>query len=96
MTALAADFLRIEDRGYLRDGMYADIVVLDPERIRDRATFEEPQLYAEGTVHVLVNGVFALRDEEPTGALAGLPLLRGGENAIRPPPGHAGERADRD
>jgi N-acyl-D-amino-acid deacylase len=79
MSGLAADFLGLQDRGYLQEGMYADIAVFDRERIRDRATFEEPQLYAEGTVHVLVNGVFAMRDGEPTGALAGLPLLRGGE-----------------
>lgn len=79
MTGLAADFLGMEDRGYVAEGMFADVAVLDPERIRDRATFAEPQRYSEGTVHVLVNGTFALRDGEPTGALAGLPLLRGGE-----------------
>ncbi len=78
MTGLAADFLGIPDRGYLRPGMYADVAVLDPERIRDRATFEAPQQYAEGTVHVLVNGTFALRDGRATGALAGLSLVREG------------------
>jgi len=79
MTGLAADFLGLEDRGYIREGMYADISILDEARIRDRATFDEPQRYSEGTVHVLVNGRFAFRDGEPTGELAGLPLLRGGE-----------------
>jgi N-acyl-D-amino-acid deacylase len=79
MTGLAADFLGLNDRGYVREGMYADLAVLDRDRIRDRATFDEPQLYSEGTVHVMVNGQFAFRDGEPTGALAGSPLLRGGE-----------------
>lgn len=79
MTGLAADFLGLNDRGYVREGMYADLAVLDRDRIRDRATFDEPQLYSEGTVHVMVNGQFAFRDGEPTGTLAGSPLLRGGE-----------------
>lgn len=78
MTGLAADFLGISDRGYVREGMHADIAVLDPERIRDRATYEAPQQLSEGTVHVLVNGRFALRDGAATGDLAGVPLLRGG------------------
>ncbi|NNM34491.1 MAG: amidohydrolase family protein [Gemmatimonadetes bacterium] len=76
MTGLAADFLRLPDRGYLRPGMKADIAVLDPQNIQDRATYEEPRLPAEGTVHVLVNGVFALRDGTLTGALAGRALPR--------------------
>jgi N-acyl-D-amino-acid deacylase len=79
MTGLAADFLGLSDRGYLEEGMFADVVVLDPAKVRDRATFDEPQLHSDGTIHVLVNGSFALRDGEPTGALAGSPLLRGGE-----------------
>lgn len=78
MSGLAADFLGWDDRGYLRPGMFADVAVLDPARIRDRATFDEPMLYSEGTLHVLVNGTFALRDGRPTGALAGVPVLRGG------------------
>ncbi|MEZ4415791.1 MAG: amidohydrolase family protein [Gemmatimonadota bacterium] len=78
MTGLAADFLRLPDRGYLREGMKADVVVLDPTRIFDRATYQEPQVFSEGTVHVLVNGTFAIRDGAATGALAGRPLVRGG------------------
>lgn len=78
MTGLAADFLGWQDRGYLREGYAADIAVLDVERVRDRATYENPHQYAEGAVHVLVNGVFAIRDGEATGALAGKPLVRGG------------------
>ncbi|MDH3225326.1 MAG: amidohydrolase family protein, partial [Gemmatimonadota bacterium] len=76
MTGLAADFLGVGDRGYLRPGMKGDVAVIDPQRIRDRATYEEPQLPAEGTVHVLVNGTFALRDGALTGALGGRPIPR--------------------
>jgi len=75
-SGLAADFYRLPDRGYLREGYIADIVVLDPDRYRDRSTFEEPLLATEGVVHVLVNGTFAVRDGEVTGALAGVPLTR--------------------
>ncbi len=76
MTGLAADFLRLDDRGYLRAGAVADIAVFDGDRIRDRATYDQPRQYAEGTIHVLVNGRFAIRDGEATGALAGRPLRR--------------------
>lgn len=79
MTGLAADFLGLPDRGYLDEGMKADIAVLDRDRIRDNATYENPHRYSDGTVHVLVNGAFALRDGEHTGALAGEPLIAGGE-----------------
>ncbi len=78
MTGLAADFLEVTDRGYLREGTWADITVLDGERIQDRATYSDPHQYSEGAVHVLVNGTFAIRDGEPTGARAGVPILRGG------------------
>jgi N-acyl-D-amino-acid deacylase len=78
MTSLAWTFLGIADRGLIRPGFYADIAVLDVPRIRDRATYEQPHQYSEGTVHVLVNGRFAFRDGKPTTALAGRPILRGG------------------
>ena len=81
MTGLAADFLGWTDRGYVREGYAADIAVLDLARVQDKATYENPQQYAEGTVHVLVNGVFAIRDGEATEALAGVPIRRGGEVA---------------
>ena len=80
MTGLAADFLRLTDRGYIRAGARADLAVFDREAIQDRASYEAPHQYAEGTVHVLVNGVFALRDGETTGALAGRLLLRPNSN----------------
>ena len=78
MTGLAADFLEWHDRGYIREGMAADISVFDVARIQDKATYEEPQQFSEGTVHVLVNGAFALRDGTFTGTTAGRALVRGG------------------
>jgi N-acyl-D-amino-acid deacylase len=78
MTGLAADFLGWTDRGYLREGYAADVTVLDLDRVQDMATYQDPQQYAQGTVHVLVNGAFAVRDGEATGALGGVPILRGG------------------
>jgi N-acyl-D-amino-acid deacylase len=75
-TGLAADFYRLPDRGYLREGYIADIAILDPDRYRDRATFEQPKLYTEGVEYVMVNGRFAVRDGETTGVLAGMPLTR--------------------
>ncbi len=60
--------------------MVADLVVLDLDAYRDLATFEEPHQYAEGAVHVLVGGSFAIRDAEFTGALAGRALRATGEH----------------
>ena len=78
MTGLAADFLGWTDRGYLRVGMAADITVLDMSAVQDRATYENPHQYSEGTAHVLVNGVFAIRGGSATGEMSGRPLVRGG------------------
>lgn len=78
MTGLAADFMGWPDRGYLREGYHADIAVLELDQVQDLATYEEPQQYSEGTVHVILNGEFALRNGELTGVLAGRPLVRGG------------------
>jgi len=75
-SGLAADFYRLSDRGYLREGYIADIAVIDPDRYRDLATFEEPRRNTEGVVYVLVNGTFAVRDGTATGTLAGMPLTR--------------------
>jgi N-acyl-D-amino-acid deacylase len=56
MTSLPAQIMGLRDRGQLREGMAADVVVLDLERLRDKATFFEPHQYAEGIELVLVNG----------------------------------------
>jgi len=61
-SALAAQRLRLGDRGVLKEGMWADVVVFDPATVRDRATFDDPNLLSEGMAYVLVNGVPVLRD----------------------------------
>jgi len=71
LTSLPAENLRIEHRGRLREGFYADVVVFDPETIQDHATFAEPHQYSTGMVHVFVNGVQVLADGEHTEALPG-------------------------
>ena len=70
-TAAVATRLSIGDRGVLRAGMKADIIVFDPATIGDRATFEKPHQLSVGMVHVLVNGVAVLRDGVHTGATPG-------------------------
>jgi N-acyl-D-amino-acid deacylase len=71
MTSQAASRANITDRGILRRGMKADIVVFDPQKIRDVSTFEDPHHYSEGIIHVVVNGVPVLRDGTMTSALPG-------------------------
>ena len=75
-SGLPADILGLTDRGYLRAGLAADIVVFDPEKLIDRATFDQPQQYSAGVVHLFVNGTPAIADGTPTGALAGRALRR--------------------
>jgi N-acyl-D-aspartate/D-glutamate deacylase len=75
MTSLPARIIGLEDRGMLREGYAADVVVFDAERVGDAATFEAPQAYADGVPYVLVNGVIVIDDGEHTGALPGRPLL---------------------
>jgi N-acyl-D-amino-acid deacylase len=75
-SGLAADFYNLQNRGYLREGYVADIAVIDPDRYRDLATFEAPRQLSEGVVHAMVNGMFAVKNNESTGALAGVPLSR--------------------
>jgi N-acyl-D-amino-acid deacylase len=76
MTSLPAAFFSIPDRGLLKPGFFADVAVFDEAKIRDLATYEAPRRFAEGTVHVLVNGRFAFRDGKPTEVLAGRPIRR--------------------
>ncbi len=77
MTSLPAARLGLRDRGVLREGAWADLVVLDPATVADRATFEEPHRYPTGILHVFVNGVQTIRHGEHTGAAAGQVLRRG-------------------
>jgi N-acyl-D-aspartate/D-glutamate deacylase len=71
MTSMNADKLGIEDRGRIAEGMRADVVVFDAERVADRATFENPHQYPEGIPYVIVNGVVTIDNGRHTGALAG-------------------------
>jgi len=75
-TSLPAQILRLKDRGMIREGFQADVVVFDPNRIRDRATFFEPHQYPEGIGLVLVNGKPVVDDGKPTAALPGAVLGR--------------------
>jgi N-acyl-D-amino-acid deacylase len=76
LTQLSAQKLKIEERGLLAPGYYADVVVFDPETIADKATFEEPHQYAVGVEHVFVNGTQVLSHGEHTGARPGM-FVRG-------------------
>jgi N-acyl-D-amino-acid deacylase len=71
LAALPAANLKLERRGMLRPGAFADVVVFDPATIQDHATFQQPHQYATGVRHVLVNGTAVLRDGEHTGATPG-------------------------
>jgi N-acyl-D-amino-acid deacylase len=76
MTSFPAQRLGLFDRGLLRPGMKADIVVFDPERVRDAATFENPHQYAEGFLHVIVNGQVVFEGQAMTAARPGKVLYR--------------------
>jgi N-acyl-D-aspartate/D-glutamate deacylase len=77
MTGVAARALGLSDRGRLRPGAWADVVVFDPARIADRATYEEPHRYAAGVSTVVVNGQVVVDGGDHTGALPGRVIRRG-------------------
>ncbi len=77
MTSLPADNLKLAGRGRVRSGDYADLVILDPGEVIDRATYEDPHQYSVGVRDVMVNGRFALRDGHFTGDFTGRALKRG-------------------
>jgi len=76
MSAAVADRLFLRDRGLLREGMYADVVVFDPTTIADRATFEQPHQLSVGVRYVFVNGTAVVREGKHTGAKPGR-IVRG-------------------
>ncbi|HZP95839.1 MAG TPA: D-aminoacylase [Candidatus Limnocylindria bacterium] len=71
MTSLTATHLRLHDRGVVRVGAWADLVVIDPSRVRDAATFDDPHRYPEGVDYVVVNGALAVEQGETTDERAG-------------------------
>jgi N-acyl-D-amino-acid deacylase len=77
-TGLAAEIFALPDRGLIREGYWADIVIFDPARLQDRATFQDPWAPPEGMAFVIVNGAVAVRGTKLTGALAGRPVRRAG------------------
>jgi N-acyl-D-amino-acid deacylase len=76
MTGLAAKRLNLKDRGLIKPGMAADLVVLDPVRVRDRATYENPHQYAAGILEVIVNGEPVIHEGSHTGSRPGRILNR--------------------
>jgi N-acyl-D-aspartate/D-glutamate deacylase len=82
-ASLPAQFLGIRNRGLLREGFYADVVIFDPEMVIDRATFEEPHQYSSGIGYVLVNGKIVVDQGKITEERPGK-VLRG--------PGYSGSR----
>lgn len=78
MTSFPAQILRLKDRGLLREGYWGDVVVFDPRTVNDRGTFEEPEQYAVGIDHVLVNGVSVIENGNHTGAKPGKPIYGAG------------------
>lgn len=78
MTSLSAGVMGLPDRGIIRTGAVADLVVFDLARLRDRATYDDPHQYCEGMVYVLVNGELAIDREEFTDVMSGVVLHRGG------------------
>ena len=75
-SALPAQRMRLSDRGVLKEGMWADVVVFDPETVKDIATFENPNQLSQGMEYVLVNGVAVIAGGKMTGKLPGK-VLRG-------------------
>jgi len=74
LSGLPATNLELDRRGFLKEGLFADVVVFDPATIADRATFDKPHQYAVGMKHVFVNGAHVLKDGEHTGAKPGRAL----------------------
>jgi N-acyl-D-amino-acid deacylase len=78
MTSAPAQRLGLRDRGLLREGFKADIVVFDPNKVEDEATFLDPHQFASGIPYVIVNGRLVIDDYEHTGALPGKSLRKSG------------------
>jgi N-acyl-D-amino-acid deacylase len=76
MTALPARTFGFRDRGLVKQGMAADLVMFDPAKVQDKATFEAPHQYTEGFDLVVVNGRIAVENGKPTGIMAGQVLRR--------------------
>jgi len=85
MTSLPATTFRLKDRGTIREGAWADLVIFDPAKVRDHAAFNDPHHYASGFSRVMVNGIAVVANDVHTGARPGKTVRR--TEAFQPPPG---------
>ena len=76
MTGMPAQKFHLAERGFVREGFFADLVIFDPAKIADTATYEDPRRYPDGLSHVIVNGTVVARDGHHTGARPGRALRR--------------------
>jgi N-acyl-D-amino-acid deacylase len=75
MTSLPAQKFQLHDRGLLREGFAADIVIFDENKVQDVSTYDHPHAYSKGFQHVIVNGILTVENEKHTGARAGHALF---------------------
>jgi len=80
MTSLAAQKFQLKDRGLIKEGMAADIVIFDPNEVTDKATFEQPHQFSAGFHFVLVNGQLVIENGKHTGTKSGMTLKGPGFN----------------
>lgn len=80
MTSLPAQKFQLKDRGLLKEGMAADIVIFDEKQVKDVSTFEKPHAYSKGFHYVIVNGMLTVDNEKHNGTRAGRPLLGPGHS----------------
>ena len=73
-TSLPAKMLSLEDRGLIKEGFAADVLVFNPKTIHDKATYQNPHQYSEGIEYLIINGVVTIDKGEYTGVLAGIPI----------------------
>ena len=85
MTGLPADILGLGDRGYVREGLAADLVVFNPSRVTDRSTYEQPTLRPDGIEYVVLNGAVVVEGGRGTGVRMGRSLRAGSGRHHRPP-----------
>ena len=76
ITSFPAQRLGLKDRGVIKNGAFADLVIFNPDRVHDTASYTEPYAYPMGIRHVIVNGTFVVRDGAHTGAMPGRVLLK--------------------
>ena len=82
MTSLPAQKFQLKDRGLLKEGMAADVLIIDEKQVQDMATFEDPHQYSKGFQHVIVNGKVVVENGKHTGVRSGTSLAGPGKNKI--------------